>query len=62
MDCSIVCDQLGQGGRGVNVPEGTGGIDGRGDEEVGRMVGPGEGGERGDLVEWDFALCVSQGP
>ena len=34
----------------MNVPEGTGGIDGRGDEEVGRMVGPGKGGEWRDLI------------
>ena len=26
------------------------------------MVGPGKGGEWRDLIEWDFALCVSQRP
>jgi hypothetical protein len=56
VDGSIVGDQLGEGGRRVNVPQGAGGVDRGSDEEVGRVVGPGKGREWGDLVEWDFAL------
>lgn len=40
MDGSVVSDELSQGGGGVDIPEGAGGVYGRGDEEVGRVVGP----------------------
>lgn len=37
---SVVSDKLSQSGGGVDIPEGAGGVYGRGDEEVGRVVGP----------------------
>ena len=40
MNGSVVSDQLGQGSGGMYIPEGAGGVYGRGDEEVGRVVGP----------------------